>query len=35
MGVILIIGVAFIVMNFFVDILINMVDPRVRFRGKQ
>jgi len=35
MGVILIIGVAFIIMNFFVDILTSIVDPRIRFKGKQ
>ncbi|MFC2078113.1 ABC transporter permease [Candidatus Bipolaricaulota bacterium] len=34
MGVVLIVGIAFVVVNFVVDILAGFVDPRIRKRGE-
>jgi ABC-type dipeptide/oligopeptide/nickel transport system permease component len=35
MGVVLIIGLAFVVVNFVVDILAGYVDPRIRIREEE
>jgi peptide/nickel transport system permease protein len=35
MGVVLIIGLAFVVVNFIVDVLVGYIDPRVRIREEE
>jgi ABC-type dipeptide/oligopeptide/nickel transport system permease component len=34
MGVVLIIGLAFVLVNFLVDILAGLIDPRIRIKER-